>query len=88
MDAGDGEGAFTGLERVSAPKGSVIVWEGAHAPAGEYRKYRRDGMLSCVPPFGFRFFARSSVDCEAQNVFVCMRAEGRGPWDEYGLVRA
>lgn len=33
--AGDGEGVFLGLERVSAPKGSVIVWDAAQAPLGE-----------------------------------------------------
>lgn len=34
-EAGDGEGVFLGLERVSAPGGSVIVWDGAQAPGGE-----------------------------------------------------
>eukprot|EP00903_Cladosiphon_okamuranus_P021891 g20124.t2 len=33
-DAGDAEGVFSGLERISGPRGSVIVWDGARAPVG------------------------------------------------------
>eukprot|EP00752_Nemacystus_decipiens_P003805 g3501.t1 len=33
-DTGDGEGMFLRLERVSAPRGSVIVWDGAQAQGG------------------------------------------------------
>lgn len=32
--AGEGEGAFLGMERVSAPKGSVMVWSSAQALKG------------------------------------------------------
>lgn len=34
--AGEGEGVFSGMERISAPKGSVMVWSGAQTLEGEF----------------------------------------------------